>query len=178
MAKFFGALGWVGLSLLVVGMQALPSTAQDPFGDVTPGICRLPFRAGRMVVTTNGQLMNLPDYCAQSQSNFSQPVTEPVDLSSESDFWQAFVTAASPSALEFAESIGQDKVTEYGTSICAALRDGQSLDELRQTQADGRTSVAFEAAVTVASVNTNCPEFRSQLGRFSSDAAKPAAPPP
>ncbi|MBD2462898.1 DUF732 domain-containing protein [Oscillatoria sp. FACHB-1407] len=127
---------------------------------VTPGICgQIHGLSGRSVILPSGEFVRLVDYCTTVGTSITA-----VSFEGE-EFWQAFLIAASPEALRYAESVGRDEVVSYGATICPVLNSGTSMQELREVQAEGDLPVAFDAAVNVAAVNTYCPQYQSQLGR-------------
>jgi hypothetical protein len=138
----------------------LPAHAQDVSTQTTVGICGLYYVSGRSVVDSSGRMVSLVDYCRVQVAAADAPGTE------GEAFWQAFVAAASPRALEFAQSVGREKVIAYGSTICPYFQGGGTMQELRRTQSRGSIPVGFEAAVTVAAINTYCPEYRSEVARF------------
>ncbi|MDX2213029.1 MAG: DUF732 domain-containing protein [Oculatellaceae cyanobacterium bins.114] len=127
---------------------------------VTPGICgQIYGLSGRSVILPNGEFVRLVDYCTTVGTSITA-------VSPEGDeFWQAFLVAASPEAVRYAEAVGRDEVVAYGATICPVLNSGTSMQELRAVQSEGEVPIAFDAAVNVAAVNTYCPQHQSQLGR-------------
>lgn len=162
MLKSFHRNLWaIALVLPLLGViTALPAQA-DEEDEVQPnlGICGLYYVSGLMIVGESGELLNLSDYC-QVRRLTAIAITEEGD-----PFWEAFVASASPEAMEFAVSAGKDAVVRYGSTICPYLWEGGSIDELRAVQSADEVPVSFEAAATVAAINTYCPEYQSNIGR-------------
>lgn len=126
----------------------------------TPGICGQIYNlSGRSVILPSGEFLRMVDYCAAVRTSITTISPE------GEEFWQAFLAAASPEALRYAEAAGRDDVVAYGSSICPVLESGTSMTELRQLQEEGGLPVAFDSAVNVAAVNTYCSQYRSSLGR-------------
>lgn len=150
------------LTLLVLPITTLISpvslaqNAPNASTEVAIGVCGLYNRAGYLVVDESGNLVSMGDYC-QRQHDRSAPAI--------SRFWEAFTATASSKAIEVANSLGQEEVVTYGTTICPFLEQGGSLSELRQIQDDGDLPRDFEVAVTIAAIHTYCPVYSSQLGR-------------
>lgn len=164
--RIVGAIALVsalGLPLLTVAPAHADDDEDAPPVDL--GICGIHYYSGLSIVDSRGRTVSVEEYCEtlslspQAIVNFP---TEENDLA----FWQAFLVAASPTAMEFANAAGSAKVIEYGRTICPFLRSGNSMDDLRQKQAEGQTPPSFEAAVAVAAVNTYCTEYRPEIGRF------------
>ncbi|NJN86243.1 MAG: hypothetical protein HC881_07925 [Leptolyngbyaceae cyanobacterium SL_7_1] len=145
---------WVGM--------ATPIHAQEAIAPPSRGICAMQYYSGLATIDTDGQVVSLEDYCRAFPS--VAPETAPISVEGNK-FWQAFLTAASPAALAFAESTGQQAVIDYGMTICPYLDDGGSLPELRQIQSSLPIPPSFDVAVTVAAIHTNCPEYRAGIGR-------------
>lgn len=165
-----GAIALLTPLVIPLSMTA-PAYADRDRDDETPeldfGICGVGgyYYSGLSVVDSRGQLVDVEAYCRSrslSPDTLQNMPTEERDVA----FWQAFLVAASPTALNFANAAGREKVVEYGQTICPFLQADNSMDELRATQAEGRTPPSFEAAVTVAAINTYCPNYRSELGRY------------
>lgn len=165
--RIVGAIALI--SALVLPFSAVaPAYADDDDGETPPidlGICGVYYYSGLSIVDSQGRTVSVEEYC-QTLSLSPEAI---VNISTEEPdiaFWQAFLVAASPTAIEFANAAGQLKVVEYGRTICPFLRSGNSIDDLRQKQAQSSTPPSFEAAVTVAAINTYCTEYRSEIGRY------------
>lgn len=139
-----------------------PALAQ-PIESPNLGICGLHYYSGLTVIDRTGQVVSLEEYCASLPSPTLLIEAPPVD--GATPFWQAFLRAASPAAVEFANSVGQPAVVTYGATICPYLQDGGSMQELRQIQSQSAIPQSFEVAVTIAAIHTYCPDYRSQIGR-------------
>ena len=128
-----------------------------------PGLCYRGERdiSGTWVNDGTGQLVPLTTLCEVAIQHQEIMTT----ASAEIPFWQAFVTAASPEALEFANEAGVDDVVAYGQTICPSLHELGSMDELRIFQAQGGLPASFDAAVNVAAIHTYCPEKTRSIGR-------------
>jgi hypothetical protein len=155
---------------LLVGLgMAIPAHADEDESTqpVAPplGICGLYYYSGLTVIDVNGQVSAVEDYCRNRTASQDVLIIPAVAGSRDDAFWQAFLLAANPTARQFAESVGRDKVVDYGNTICPFLQDGGTIDRLREVQSDSQTPASFEAAVTVAAINTHCPEYRSSIGR-------------
>lgn len=92
-------------------------------------------------------------------------VVDGVILYPDQTFWQTFLTAASPEAIVFAQSVEQEAVLEYGQTICPSLDEGKTMDEVRATQIENGLPADFDAAVNVAAIHAYCPQHETQIGR-------------
>jgi hypothetical protein len=163
------AIALIVPALLVGWSMTLPAHAdEDEAAEaVEPalGICGLYFYPGLTVIDANGQVIALADYCSNRALYQNAVIVPSANGSRDDAFWRAFLIAASPTARQFAESVGREKVVDYGETICPFLLDGGSIDRLRTVQSDRQIPPSFEAAVTVAAINTHCPQYSSSIGR-------------
>lgn len=151
---------------ILVSSQPLTKNQQtSPASTINypPGLCYQGQQdiSGSWVNDGTGTLVPLSTLCElaiQYQETIDMP---PV----ETAFWQAFVTAASPEALDFASTASVEDVIAYGQTICPSLRDLGTMDELRVVQAQGGLPASFDAAINVAAIHTYCPEKARSIGR-------------
>ncbi|MCU0565868.1 MAG: DUF732 domain-containing protein [Oculatellaceae cyanobacterium Prado106] len=158
-------LDWalIGAALLLpLAFPQLLGAQEAPEGDRL-GVCNLYNLSGYAAIDSNGEIVNLMDYC----HNFRQNQSEEVALRNEQRFWENFVLAADQGAIAFAETLGQEQVLAYGNTVCPFLKGGGSLGELRQVQADQDLPPRFDVAVTVAAIHTYCPRYGSEIGQSS-----------
>jgi Protein of unknown function (DUF732) len=119
------------------------------------GVCPLYNLSGYSTIDVHGNLVNLTEYCQGLQP----------DRSRETQFWESFVDAADDRTIAYADTVGQTRVTAYGNTVCPFLRNGGTLEELRQVQADHALPPGFDAAVTIAAIHTYCPTYSAEIGR-------------
>jgi hypothetical protein len=119
-------------------------------------LCPLHNLSGYSAIDASGNLINLRQYC-QSQQEMAKPNHAP--------FWQAFLAAAAPAAIDYARTLNADAVFAYSETICPFLENGGTLNQLRQIQGSGTLPSEFEVAVTSAAIQTECPAYQSELGR-------------
>jgi hypothetical protein len=147
------------------GLVAPAIADEDDPDAFNPGICGLYNYSGSVVSTPAGQIVPLADYCTVQRAFYYDEAAIADRESLDDQFWQTFLEAASPSALEFAQSAGKAEVVAYGQTICPFLQEGRSLTDLRQQQSSSGIPQSFEAAVTVAAIYSYCPAYQDQLGR-------------
>lgn len=141
--------------LMLIARGATAQPAPDPLG-----ICAIGNISGRSIVDANGRLLNLTEFCSRQQV----PVVVTLEPQDEA-FWQTFLSVASPDAVQFSRSIDRQQVIAYAAAVCPILRQGGSLQQVRQVQIQSRLPAAFDAAVNVAAIHTYCPEYQAQIGR-------------
>ncbi|NJR37520.1 MAG: hypothetical protein HC781_00130 [Leptolyngbyaceae cyanobacterium CSU_1_4] len=144
-------LGIVILSTVVFPpLLAAQEFAQDRFGD-----CPVQHFSGYSTLDNDGNWVNLTDYC-QRLSNATE--------GHRNRFWENFVEAADGEAIAYANTYGRTQVTAYGNTICLFLRNGGTLEELRQVQSDQLFPPTFNVAVTTAAIQTDCPTNSAKTG--------------
>jgi Protein of unknown function (DUF732) len=153
MLKILRPVVFVGSILLstVVFPQLL---AAQEFTQDRLGVCPLYNLSGYSTIDVHGNLVNLTEYCQ--------------GLSQETrgdQFWDSFVDAADGEAIAYADTIGRTEVTAYGDTVCPFLKNGGTLEELRQVQGDQDLPSGFDVAVTVAAIHTYCPTYQAEIGR-------------
>lgn len=128
-----------------------------------PGLCYQGQRdiSGSWVNDGTGQLVPLPSLCEVAIQHRENTRIPPEDT----EFWHAFLTAASPEALEFANTAGVESVTTYGQTICPSLTELGTMNELRMLQVQGGLPASFDAAINVAAIHTYCPGKTRSIGR-------------
>ena len=162
--QFPKKISFYSLLALIVSVAVSPPTlAQSSPINYPPGLCYQGQRdiSGSWVNDGTGELVPLTALCEvaiQHQETINIP---PIETS----FWQAFITAASPEALEFANASEVEDVIAYGQTICPSLHELGTMHELRMTQAEGGLPASFDAAVNVAAIHTYCPEKARSIGR-------------
>jgi hypothetical protein len=119
------------------------------------GVCPLYNLSGYSTIDTHGDLVNLMAYCQGLRP----------DRANDAQFWENFVEAADDGTIAYADTVGQPQVTAYGNTVCPFLRNGGTLEELRQVQADHALPPGFDAAVTIAAIHTYCPTYSAEIGR-------------
>lgn len=141
--------------------QPLPTDASPV--NYPPGLCYQGQNdiSGSWVNDGTGQLVPLQTLCEVAIQHQEDTRIPP----EETDFWQAFRTAASSEAMAFADNAGVENVTTYGRTICPSLVEVGTMGELRSLQARGGLPASFDAAVNVAAIHTYCPEKTSSIGR-------------
>lgn len=160
------------LGSVVVCPRTLAQSSANPSGNdqlqpspinYPPGLCYQGQRdlSGSWVNDGTGNLVPLTTLCNVALQHHEPIIIPPV----ETEFWQAFVTAASPDALEFANEAEVDDVVAYGQTICPSLNELGTMHELRMAQAEGGLPASFDAAVNVAAIHTYCPEKTRSIGR-------------
>ncbi len=151
MLKCFALLS-IALLFPTQALAAQPEPAAPPVFELgTAGVCWLYNLSGHLALDASGELVSLQPYC-QQQRNWAWH--EP------SLFWQRFRAAANPETLRYSQKLDPDAVEAYGQTICLFFKDGGTITELTQIQADQRFPASFEQAVTVASVESLCKEYR------------------
>lgn len=143
--------------LFSVRAQASEAVSPDPYG-----ICSVGELGGRSIVQA-GQLVTLNEYCQQPVQIAEQQAPPPDPT--QNAFWQAFLTVASPAAIEYSESLDRQQLLAYSTTICPFLSSGGSLQQIRSVQVQSGLPAAFDAAVNVAAIHTYCPQYVNQIGR-------------
>jgi hypothetical protein len=133
-----------------------PLLAAQEFSQDRLGVCSLYNLSGYTTIDTHGNLISLTEYC-QGLSNTSE-------LRSN-QFWNYFVDIADEDAINYANTYGRKELTAYGNTICPFLKNGGTLEELRQVQGDIQLPPTFDAAVTIAAIQTYCPTYQAELGR-------------
>jgi hypothetical protein len=92
--------------------------------------------------------------------NQAQPPAAP----STADFWRIYrdvaTTTGYSSALNY---INDPQAPTTARSYCAALGSNQTMDEIDQTLASSGLPFDFLAVLTVAAVETYCPQYRSRF---------------
>jgi hypothetical protein len=168
MLKIAYSLVLMGSMLLPLARLAQPAIAQDSDDDevqVVPvtgfiGVCELNTLSGLTFIDEEtGEVRILADYCP-TETATRLSLTEEGE-----EFWQAFLSVASPNAIEFASKANRQEVANYGATVCVVMDEGASLQEVRQLQLEGGLPASFDAAVNVAAINTYCPEYRAEIGR-------------
>lgn len=169
MLKIAYSLVLMGSMLLPLAGLAQPAIAQDSDDDeetqVVPvtgflGVCELNTLSGLTFIDEEtGEVRVLADYCP-TETATRLSLTEEGE-----EFWQAFLSVASPNAIEFASKANRQEVANYGATVCVVMDEGASLQEVRQLQLEGGLPASFDAAVNVAAINTYCPEYRGEIGR-------------
>lgn len=168
MLKIAYSLVLMGSMLFPLAGLTQPAIAQDSDDDevqVVPvtgfiGVCELNTLSGLTFIDEEtGEVRILADYCP------TETATR-LSLSEEGEeFWRAFLSVASPNAIEFASKANRQEVANYGATVCVVMDEGSSLQEVRQLQLEGGLPASFDAAVNVAAINTYCPEYRGEIGR-------------
>jgi hypothetical protein len=167
----------IAYSLLLMGSMLVPligmaqpvkaqeSSNADGEVQVVPvtgylGVCELNTLSGLSIIDDEtGEVRMLADYCP------TETATR-LSLSEEGEnFWQAFLSVASPRAIDFAARTNRQEVANYGATVCVVLDEGSSLQEVRRLQIEGGLPPSFDAAVNVAAINTYCPQYRAEIGR-------------
>jgi hypothetical protein len=123
------------------------------------GICGIGNISGRSIVARGGRLISLVDFCRQQSVPIAITDTE------QAAFWQAFLEVASPRALQFVRSVDRQQVIDYAATVCPVLRQGSTLQQVREIQTQSNLPPTFDAAVNVAAIHTYCPEYTAQIGR-------------
>jgi hypothetical protein len=154
MLKLLRPAALVGTLLLSTAVFPEWLAAQE-FAQDRLGICPLYNLSGYTTIDSHGDLVNLMDYC--------QGISTAPDTRGE-QFWDNFSRAADNEAIAYAQQLGQAEVTAYSKTICPFLKNGGTLEELRQVQADQQFPPNFEAPLTVAAIHTYCPTYRSAIG--------------
>lgn len=122
-----------------------------PFDPTAPGVCRLYNLSGHFALDAAGDVLPLHSYCREQQ-NWAWYLP--------GEFWQEFRQVASPETLTYVQTLDRDKVEAYAQAICPFLKSGATAADLSRLQADQQFPPAFEQAVTVAAVQTYCPEYQ------------------
>ncbi|HEY9639789.1 MAG TPA: DUF732 domain-containing protein [Coleofasciculaceae cyanobacterium] len=143
------------LTTSLSAIASSPALAQEEFTQDALGVCRLYNLSGYSAINADGTLINLTRYCQQQQ----------VQRSTNYPFWQSFLAVADQKTVDYAQTLGQQEVTAYGSTICPFLQNGGTLEQLRQIQVSGELPSGFEVAVAVAAINTYCPTYQSEIGR-------------
>jgi Protein of unknown function (DUF732) len=130
-------------------------SAQEFAGDRL-GVCPLYNLSGYSTIDVHGNLVNLMEYC-QSLSHNRE--------ARDNQFWESFVDAADDEAIAYADTVGRTDVVTYGDTVCPFLKNGGTLEELRQVQADQAFPAGFDAAVTIAAIHTYCPTYSAEMGQ-------------
>ncbi len=123
-----------------------------PFDLTAPGVCRLYNLSGYFALDAAGAVLPLPLYC-QEQQNWAWYLP--------GEFWQEFRQVASAETLTYTQTLDRDKVEVYAQAICLFLESGATGEDLARIQADQQLPPDFEQAVTVAAIQTYCPDYRS-----------------
>jgi hypothetical protein len=155
--------------ILLAGLMNLllcVSARSQDSNSITPdpyGLCSIGEIGGRAIVNSQGRLITLNEYCQQQVQAIEQQ-TPPPDFDQQ-EFWQAFLQIASPPAIAFSEMIDRQQLLAYSTTICPFLASGGAMQQIRAVQVQSQLLAAFAAAVNVAAVYTDCPQFSDQIGR-------------
>jgi Protein of unknown function (DUF732) len=145
----------MGITLLSTAIFP-PLLAAQEFSHDRLGVCPLYNLSGYTTIDTQGNLISLTEYC--------QGLSNAPELRND-QFWNRFVDVADDDAIAYANTYGQKQVTAYGNTICPFLKNGGTLEELRQVQGDRQFPPTFDVAVTVAAIQTYCPTYQADLGR-------------
>lgn len=133
--------------------ESQPASAVLPpaFELGTAGVCWLYNLSGYLALDAEGEVVALQPYC-QQQRNWAwhEPAL----------FWRRFREVASAETLRYSQQFEPDAVEAYGQTICLFLKEGGSPEQLAQIQADQAFPSEFERAVTTASINSLCREYR------------------
>jgi Protein of unknown function (DUF732) len=152
------SLAITAIAFSLSAIASSPALAQDEWTDDALGLCGLHNLSGYSAINTAGTLVNLAQYCHQ----------HPLQASSANyPFWQSFLAAADRETVAYAQTLGQQEVMAYGTTICPFLENGGTLEQLRQIQSSDELPLGLEVAVVVAAINTYCPTYQSEIGRAS-----------
>ncbi|MBW4467238.1 MAG: hypothetical protein KME07_17570 [Pegethrix bostrychoides GSE-TBD4-15B] len=130
---------------------ASETAAPPAFALNTAGVCWLYNLSGYLALDTEGEVVPLQPYC-QQQHNWAWH--EPAA------FWQQFREVATAETLSYSQTLDQDEIEAYAQTICLFLESGGTVEQLTQIQSDQAFPDAFEQAVTLASVNSLCRQYR------------------
>ncbi|MEB3231714.1 MAG: DUF732 domain-containing protein [Leptolyngbyaceae bacterium] len=178
--------GW-GVAIAIIGWFCQPSLVQassvdanapsdpNPEGNLgggrspshLPGLCNMGQRdrSGRWINDGTGAMVPLTRVCEDFQG-VDEAVPEAPDWSATDErFWAAFTAAANEETLSFAAALEPAAVGGYGQAVCASLREGESMNNIRRLQAEGGLPAGFDAAVNVAAIHIYCPDYAAEIGR-------------
>lgn len=142
------------LGIVVISTAVFPPLlAAQEFAQDRLGICPLYNLSGYSTIDVSGNLINLTEYC-QGLSNTSEIRSD--------HFWKNFVEVADDEAIAYANTYGRSEVIAYGNIICPFLRNGGTLEELRQVQSDHPFPPTFNMAITTAATQTYCPTYQAK----------------
>lgn len=149
----------LGIALISTAIFPPLLSAQE-FAQDRLGVCPLYNLSGYSTLDIAGNLINLTEYC--------QGLSNTTEIRSN-HFWESFVEVADDEAIAYSNIYGRTEVIAYGNTICPFLRNGGTLEELRQVQSDQSFPLTFNVAVTKAAIQTYCPTYQininPQVGR-------------